>query len=611
MNIERVQIEGGFLNGVDLTLSAGLNVLIGARGTGKTSIIELIRYALDVRNMTSESKSRSLDHARAVLEGGEVCITLNDLIENVIVSRGADEDKFRASSTFISPIILSQTEIETVGLSEPGRLSLIDGFISNRNAIKSALAETSNSIRSFYKELEALEKEIISLGEGIEEFQILQDKISQLELEQKKYLGESEEIAVKQLKFGVVSSKLSELGVKDGVLQRFSHTTGSWFQKLESQIFEDFGPEEWDGSPDEDPLSELRGKYSQTIMQLDDALGSFRQMKELAESKLEDIQKSKIELEKESRTIRGELDHNTVGAGALARQITILRANAAQIQSRQKLINERKARLVSLRARRDQKLEELLEIRAGRSVLRKEIVAKLNESLAPWVKVELEGSAQFAEYTRSIANALRGSGMKYNELASNISEKVSPQELMDFVEYNDFESLSQITNIPRERCSRLLGVLAETGISEIVTSEVEDNVKLSLLDGLDYKDVTALSAGQRCTVILSIVLQHRERTLIIDQPEDHLDNSFIANTVIKALVRRKGEGQVILSTHNANIPVLGQADLVIEMTSDGRNGYVQLCKPLDDIEAVEAITNVMEGGAAAFATRARFYAGHG
>jgi len=610
VNIERIQIEGGFLNGVDLTLSAGLNVLIGARGTGKTSIIELIRYALDVRNMTSESKSRSLDHARAVLDGGEICVTLNDLIENISVSRSADEDKFRASSTFTSPIILSQTEIETVGLSESGRLSLIDGFLSNRTSIRGALAETANNIRSFYKELEALEKEIISLGEGIEEFQILQDKISQLELEQKKFLGESDEISIKQLKFGVVSSKLSELSVKDEVLQRFSTTVENWFQKLESQVFEDFGPEEWDGSPEDDPLSELRIKYSQTIMQLDDALGSFMQMKEAAKNKLDEVHKSKIELEKESRAIRGELDHNTAGAGALARKITLLRANAAQIQSRQKLINERKARLAALRTRRDSKLEELLELRANRSTERKKIVEDLNEALTPWVKVELEGSAQFTEYTRAIANALRGSGMKYNELALNISEKVSPQELMDFVEYYDFETLSQITSIPKERCARLLGVLAETGISDIVTSEVEDNIKLTLLDGLDYKDVAALSAGQRCTVILSIVLQHRERMLIIDQPEDHLDNSFIANTVIKALVNRKGYGQVILSTHNANIPVLGQADLIIEMTSDGRNGYVQMCKPLDDLEAVEAITNVMEGGAQAFATRARFYAGH-
>lgn len=430
-----------------------------------------------------------------------------------------------------------------------------------------------------------------------------------MEFEQKKYLGGSNEIALKQLKLGVVTSKLSELSVKDEVLQRFTNTVERWYQNLENQVFEDFGPEEWDGSIESDPLAELRPKYSQAMAMLDNAIDSFKEMGSFAGRRLEDVQLSKLELEKESRAIRGELEHNTAGAGALARQITNLRANAAQIQSRQKLISERKIRLQNLRTRRDAKLEELLELRASRTARRAEVVTSLNNALAPWVRVELESSAQFVEYSRAISNALRGSGMKYNELASNISEKVSPQELMDFVEYYDFENLSEITGIPKERCARLLGVLAEVGISEIVTSEIEDNVRLTLLDGLEHKDVTALSAGQRCTVILSIVLQHHERTLIIDQPEDHLDNSFIANTVIKALVRRKGEGQVILSTHNANIPVLGHADLVIEMTSDGRNGFVQLCRPLEHPEAISAITNVMEGGAEAFAARARFYAG--
>jgi hypothetical protein len=109
---------------------------------------------------------------------------------------------------------------------------------------------------------------------------------------------------------------------------------------------------------------------------------------------------------------------------------------------------------------------------------------------------------------------------------------------------------------------------------------------------------------------LAMVLQHSQRVLVIDQPEDHLDNAYIATTVVKALLNRKPERQIILSTHNANIPVLGNAELVIELTSDGRNGYVQVCKPLCHADAVEAITKVMEGGLQAFQRRAEFYDEH-
>lgn len=178
---------------------------------------------------------------------------------------------------------------------------------------------------------------------------------------------------------------------------------------------------------------------------------------------------------------------------------------------------------------------------------------------------------------------------------------------MTIVDKADFEKLADLVNIPKERAARVLAQLREFGLADILTCDIEDDVNMYLLDGVDYKEISALSAGQRCTVILSIVLQHSERILIIDQPEDHLDNAFVANTIIKTLKNRKGIGQIILSTHNANIPVLGEADLIIELTSDGRNGFVQVNKPLNHPEAVDAITNVMEGGSIAFATRAKFY----
>lgn len=610
MDISRIQVEGGFLDGLDIKFLPGLNVIIGARGTGKTSIIELIRYALSAKNLTSDSKTRSLDHARAVLDGGEVCVTIADLIDDITVSRSATEESPRSDYSYISPIILSQTEIETVGLSESGRLSLIDGFIADRNHYKSEQASIVTSIKSFYKEIVALEGEIAGLGEGVEQFDNIKNTIIRLEKEQAQYHGTSSNIHSQQIELSKVSNQISNLSVQEEVAVRFGESVERWFRKLEEDLFEDFGLEEWDNAQGEDPLSELRIDYTKTIGQLDGALTSFKKMKEAASNKIEKIRVAKIELEKESRALRSELEKNAEGAGALARQISALKSNTAQIQSRQKVLNDRKNRLLSLREKRNEKLDELDDLREKKSSLRQEVISRINKALSPHIRIELDQSAQFVEYTRGISNALRGSGMKYNELASNISAKISPRELMDLVDNYDVDSLSEITGIPKDRASRLLNNLFDAGIADIITSEIEDSVRLSLLDGTTYKDVTSLSAGQRCTVILSIVLQHHERTLIIDQPEDHLDNAFIASTVIKALQKRKDGGQVILSTHNANIPVLGQADLIIELTSDGRNGFVQVCKPLSDSDAVEAITNVMEGGKEAFNTRAAFYESH-
>jgi predicted ATPase len=108
-------------------------------------------------------------------------------------------------------------------------------------------------------------------------------------------------------------------------------------------------------------------------------------------------------------------------------------------------------------------------------------------------------------------------------------------------------------------------------------------------------------------VILPITLEHKERVLVVDQPEDHLDNAFVVDTLIKAIRNRSDSSQMLVSTHNANIPVLGDASQVITMGSDGQRGFVSHVGPLDDQATVEAISLIMEGGREAFARRARFY----
>ncbi|WP_346266419.1 hypothetical protein, partial [Pseudomonas palleroniana] len=82
-----------------------------------------------------------------------------------------------------------------------------------------------------------------------------------------------------------------------------------------------------------------------------------------------------------------------------------------------------------------------------------------------------------------------------------------------------------------DRASRILSHLKTCEMGNLSTTPIEDEVSLRLLDGGYYKDVSELSTGQRCTVVLPLVLAHMNRMLIVDQPEDHIDNAFIADTL--------------------------------------------------------------------------------
>lgn len=610
--IKRIQIEEGFLNGFDLTLSPGLNVLIGARGTGKTSVIELIRFALAAKNHTTESRERSLNHAHAVLESGEVSVHLGVDSENgdVLVARSVNDDKPRSNGEYVTPIVLSQTEIETLGLSEAGRLTLLDGFIPGRSALRADAAATANAIRSTYKEISSLEAEIAGLAGGMTKLNELMEGLRQLKEQQAQFEGQSKVVAEKQGILTGLNAQLSDSSVRDEVLTRFFESAREWDESLSNLTAQDYGLEPWDGDPAQDPLDGLRDKYRDCVRALDAAASQFSSLSEIALTRKQELAVKRTEVEKQSRMLRTELDKLVEGSGALARQVAAVEKQIAQIQAREKVSTERKVRLMELRKRRDQHLETLISIRDRRYGERRRIAEGLTKALGPHIKIELEYSSQFGEYAKAIANALRGTGMKYAELASTLSQRISTRELVEIIDQGDFELLAELAEIPKDRAARLLGHLKDYGTAEIATCDIEDNVQMNLLDGVEYKDIMHLSAGQRCTVILSVVLQHKERTLVIDQPEDHLDNAFIATTVIKALRERKGTGQVILSTHNANIPVLGEADRVVELTSDGRNGFLQISQPLQHPDAVDAISNVMEGGRAAFEKRAEFYEHH-
>jgi energy-coupling factor transporter ATP-binding protein EcfA2 len=266
--------------------------------------------------------------------------------------------------------------------------------------------------------------------------------------------------------------------------------------------------------------------------------------------------------------------------------------------------------LKELTSRRNEFLETLNDLREKRFLVRQAIAAALNKSLGPRIRVIVEKSGQYQSYSALVAEVLKGSGLRYNELAPLVARNMSPRELMEAAENGDFDLIAEATGITKDRALRFVSALRETDLGRVGTVSLEDAVTLSLLDGKDYKSIEELSTGQRCTVVLPIVLRHVDRVVIVDQPEDHIDNAFIAETLIKAVLERDPKGQIIFSTHNANIPVLGAADYVVQMGSDGHRGFPMVHDDLNSPTVVNAISTVMEGGADAFRRRAAFYSGH-
>ena len=610
MRIERVQIEEGFLDGLDVSFAPGLNVIIGERGTGKTSLIELVRFCLGVRGFTSDTTKRSRDHALSILGSGRVTVTLSDGEHQFLVTRTAADEGPRASGSFAPPIVFSQTEIETVGLRAQGRVSLLDSFTGDQRELDARESAACSEVRSLTADVGAQRREIDELSGMVDEIPALDKQISELIPHEQNVRAISQDASDKKNQLDALSAKIAASAVGVGAIERFHQSVSRWQSSLATLSLAPPAVEPWPDDSGPDPLANCRVMVQRAKDHLATALLDLENAVSETESHLRSSQSTKLNIEDRARQLRKEVEALQHGAGAIVRKAQQLRERTAHLQSLEKVLTGRWEALNSSLAQRNTALDRLDSIRDQRFRLRNALATNLTATLGPRIHVKVSRAGQFDAFAAAIADALRGSGLRYNELSSTLAERVSPRELLEAVHATDFELMADATGISRDRAARVLGQLRECDLGALATVNVEDTVAFRLLDGSDYKDIADLSTGQRCTVVLPLILQHTGRILIVDQPEDHIDNAFIADTLIVSLLARRNRSQTIFSTHNANIPVIGDAERVIQMGSDGRRGFRLLASTLDDPCVVHAITTVMEGGAEAFNRRVEFYRRH-
>ena len=111
------------------------------------------------------------------------------------------------------------------------------------------------------------------------------------------------------------------------------------------------------------------------------------------------------------------------------------------------------------------------------------------------------------------------------------------------------------------------------------THRIADAITISLHrreDGIEVGDLSGhkLSAGQKATTVLSLLLAEGTCPIIIDQPEDDLDNEFVFEQLVPMLRASKEKRQVIVVTHNANVPVNGDAELIIPLEVKDSRGPI-------------------------------------
>ncbi|UWR86385.1 AAA family ATPase (plasmid) [Phaeobacter inhibens] len=608
MWIENIKIEGGALDGFDQSLNPGLNVLIGGRGTGKSSVIELIRFGLGAPSSSDAIGKEALEHALGVLGDGKVTITLNGGAERVQISKTASDAHSARPSDVLSPLVFSQKEVEQIGARSHSRLRLVDAFLDRSRIASSRKAPLLSSIKSLSAEIRSLLAEIDDISEKLLVLPQRQEKLAELQKEGAIQSARSAELETLRKHLEELTPSVTAASVRVSSIDRSAKKLTQWINELGILAERDPLIEPWPAQAGPtDQLAGLRSRQQAARNALQEAIKQFRQI----DSELNDLRQTsdseKSAIDNRAREVRQKIEEQQKGASVLDRQISDLSQEIAALNSLSDLRKDRKERIKSLHAKRQDALNEMQAMTQALTVEREHIVAALSKELAPAIRIKVNPLADYREYQGALNAALRGSGLRYRDLADRIVETFSPQEIANLAELREISTISSALMVSDDRAHRLAEGLRSGASIELLITEVGDEIDIELLDGTSFKSTELLSMGQRCTAVLPIILQHTERVIVLDQPEDHLDNAFIVGTLVKAIRSRGASAQTIVATHNPNIPVLGGADLVAHLDSDGERCFVQIAGELDDRAIIHSITTIMEGGREAFERRAAFY----
>ena len=184
-------------------------------------------------------------------------------------------------------------------------------------------------------------------------------------------------------------------------------------------------------------------------------------------------------------------------------------------------------------------------------------------------------------------------------------DRPSPERLIESLESDTLSTDNMTPAVQRS----FMELMTRSKRRELAALRNPDVYLLEMrLDDGKYRRLDMLSGGQRVSILLSLLLETADnRPLVIDQPEDEIDNRFLWETILPALKKLKGQRQIIVATHNPNIVVNGDADMVIRLEATANRGWIAESGAIEEPTVRDAIVRTVDGGDEAFRLRRQKY----
>lgn len=592
--IESISFQGGKFDGQTIMFSRELNTLIGIRGSGKSSILEAVRYVLGLTAQMDKDYKESL--VKNVFgSGGKATLNVIDkhgkhysvsriLGERInVLDETGNDLNINPISLFDGVQYFGQKDLSSSADHENG---LLEKLISGRIGQPSNLDNCVNEL-------------IKTVGHLLDVSKIPQQMTEvttqQTELEHKLSIFEEKGVAdklKKQSGYATDTAKLDAVKNRIDTILRDIRTAFSKNSVVSSAL---------DGYSS-DFNKDIFGDVSIVLSSIDAQLaqiGSCIVEIEKQRSGMDDLisrLKERIDsLADEFAEIKREIKDDTLDVDSFVK----MTAELQKTKEKLKQLSEEASSKSKIEASFTKATRERNEALLATYNAYKAETERINQNQTE-LKIEITFKGDREGFKAQLKNDFKGTGIsdiKYQAICDSFTDYAAIIE--DWIVCDGSKLKGIVT--PGEYVK--LEDKLRGQYEELLNRQVENKVDIYYHGKL----LRQHSIGQRASALILFILTQDDNDIIfIDQPEDDLDNKVIYDEVITAIAQKKPYMQFIFATHNANIPVLGDSERVLVV--EFQESRIDVAQGNIDLDSThKQIVDIMEGGKEAFDKRQLIY----
>lgn len=629
----KIENSNNWFGNEEIPLNSGLITIIGEKGSGKTALLDLLAIANEEGIFEPDKKNSYSFYNRAKEE-----------IDNAEVHMGylGSEDK----NTHYLDGVLAKSETNNHAKVRYLSLKELESYVDQKDKfqsfIKNIIHTKSPDLGKFE---EKISKQINKIQELNNEISELEEKVKRLKSLEDAYESKKAEIDLHQKNEPRIKTNFSEEQEEEYkkliTIEQELNVQIRKNQNTTNQMVEFKG---WLNEEVDSLKEQFQNKIHSRVIQFNDVdvsmfdsisidiniqgqeiieeiVNKFEEENRESKKKLESLETMIKPLEEMNKNLQAE----QIITRAWIEKKSKLDDELNQLEQQKKGLDKSKEQILELQKQRKSHYSSLLEIKVDQKEKYKELKSELesNQNIGFKVKIEFN-SNKFLEKEDAIIN--HGSGNSQERIIESLQDRiidkankidqVSKEEINSVIEFIDsVEGENFISEVFGEKKNKDNLLKKSFSINDLYNWIFGDYYEVNYFIEFKGKQLETLSPGQKGLVLMKVFLRldSSSKPLLIDQPEDNLDNKSVFNDLVSDFREIKKKRQIIIATHNPNLVVNTDSEQVIVAKFEDSNGsddkprIIYSAGSLENNDIRKQVCDILEGGDTAFLKREKRY----